>query len=117
MYKEQDKINTILRSLRAIKKDHALEMIVVDGEKSGSTIARIDDPAVIRLNSEKGRAWQMNKGASTASGDIDSRCARSSIACLTSGLRSKFATDDALVATGLTAGTSTPASRHREITM
>ena len=70
MFQEEDRINATIRSLREIKKNHPLEIIVVDAKSSGSTVGAIDDPAVIRLTSEKGRAWQMNKGAAAASGDI-----------------------------------------------
>ena len=45
------------------------EVIFVDGKSTDGTLSRID-PQMMILNSEKGRARQMNLGAEEASGDI-----------------------------------------------
>jgi len=66
---EQDQINGIIRHLRSIDPD--VEIIVVDGDPGGSTIAVIADGTVFRLGSSiKGRGNQLAAGTATASGDI-----------------------------------------------
>jgi rSAM/selenodomain-associated transferase 2 len=47
-----------------------MEVIVVDGDKEEKTIKEIKNGNVIKSVSPKGRAIQMNKGASLAHGDI-----------------------------------------------
>lgn len=46
------------------------EIIVVDGDSNGSTLRAVTNPAVITDTAPKGRALQMNHGASLASGEI-----------------------------------------------
>lgn len=46
------------------------EIIVVDGDPEGKTIAAVQDQSVITVVGKTGRAGQMNKGASLAHGDI-----------------------------------------------
>jgi rSAM/selenodomain-associated transferase 2 len=70
VFDEADMINAAIRSLKEIKYDDAVEMIVVDGDSSGSTVNCITEPGALRLTSEKGRAIQMNLGAAHASGDM-----------------------------------------------
>lgn len=52
------------------KSTTASEIIVVDGSPEGSTIAALDDSAVVTVLSERGRARQMNAGAARASGRV-----------------------------------------------
>ncbi len=70
VFDEADIINTTIRSILEMKGTEPVEIIVVDGDSSGSTIDGIIHESVIRLISPKGKAVQMNKGASKASGDI-----------------------------------------------
>lgn len=70
VYQEQDHINNTIDALLEIKGDHSVEIIVVDGDGSGSTIQCIKEPSVILMTSGKGRAMQMNKGAAQAAGNI-----------------------------------------------
>jgi rSAM/selenodomain-associated transferase 2 len=47
-----------------------LEVIVVDGDNKGRTNSSIKKTSVMKIQSDKGRAKQMNKGASAANGEI-----------------------------------------------
>jgi len=60
----------MISHLRSLPRSGDVEIIVVDGDREGSTISAITDGAVIAILSEKGRARQMNHGARTASGGI-----------------------------------------------
>ena len=70
VFHEREKINEILDSIKSIAADVPYEMIVVDGDTSGDTIAHISDSSVITLTTPRGRALQMNAGAAKACGDI-----------------------------------------------
>ena len=70
VFKEEDRINATIGSLVEMKGNHSVEIIVVDGDSCGSTIQCINEPTVILITAEKGRAMQMNKGAVKAAGDI-----------------------------------------------
>jgi len=66
---EGDDLLPTLKSLSYLKKcDH--EIIIVDGGSQDNTLAIAKPYADIILTSEKGRARQMNYGASKANGDI-----------------------------------------------
>lgn len=67
---EAGSINDAISSLRGLRPDAAIEIIVVDGDPRGGTIGTIRDKGTITAIGEKGRARQMNCGASLASGDI-----------------------------------------------
>ena len=67
---ESDTINGVLARLQALGSDDLVEIIVVDGNPSGSTLAAITVPGVRTLVAEQGRACQMNRGAAVATGDI-----------------------------------------------
>ncbi len=69
-YHEAETINGCLEHLHRLHADDAVEIIVVDGDPRGSTINAVQGKEVIKMISQKGRARQMNKGASLASGDI-----------------------------------------------
>jgi len=70
VFKEEDRIKITIASLVKMKGDHPVEIIVVDGDSSGSTIRCIHEPTAILMTTGKGRAIQMNKGAAKAAGDI-----------------------------------------------
>lgn len=67
---EAANINELINRLRSLPSDAELEIIVVDGDPAGSTIAAITPGAVRTALSPPGRAAQMNTGASLAGGDI-----------------------------------------------
>jgi rSAM/selenodomain-associated transferase 2 len=67
---EAGEINVVIAHLRDLDPDGTVEIIVVDGDRGGSTINAIRDDRVIRAHSEKGRGPQMNRGAALASGDV-----------------------------------------------
>lgn len=67
---EQETINETITSLFWQDFTGALEIIVVDGDPQASTLRSIQDARVKKLLSEKGRARQMNEGASMAVGSI-----------------------------------------------
>jgi rSAM/selenodomain-associated transferase 2 len=67
---EQETINRTIASLYGHGFAGALEIIVVDGDPHASTLSSIEDTRVKKVLSEKGRASQMNKGASMAHGSI-----------------------------------------------
>ena len=61
-------INLTLRQFSNISTTTSFEIIVVDGDRSGSTIKTIDFPGVKTAIAPKGRAIQMNHGVTMASG-------------------------------------------------
>ncbi len=63
-------INDMIARVRAQTNGEQIEIIVVDGDPRGSTINAINDPVVIKITSERGRACQMNRGAALARGNI-----------------------------------------------
>ncbi len=63
-------INEIIAHLRGLDNDKTSEIIVVDGDTRGSTVSAVRDERAFKVISDKGRARQMNYGASIASGDI-----------------------------------------------
>jgi len=70
---EAGAINETLGHLKSIQTIVGLEIIVVDGDVNGSTIAEVQSNAVDRIHlktitSKSGRAVQMNTGARIASG-------------------------------------------------
>ncbi|MCI2147090.1 MAG: TIGR04283 family arsenosugar biosynthesis glycosyltransferase [Clostridiales bacterium] len=64
---EENMIRNIQKELR--RTFASCEVIFVDGKSTDGTLSRID-PEMMILNSEKGRARQVNLGAEEASGDI-----------------------------------------------
>ena len=67
---EAGNINDIIDHLCALNRYFNIEIIVVDGDPQGSTVRAIKDRDVCTLISERGRARQMNHGASAASGNV-----------------------------------------------
>jgi len=67
---ESDAINSLIEHLERLEHDAGREIIVVDGSPDRDTIRAIDNEEIIKLVSLKGRARQMNAGASVAKGEI-----------------------------------------------
>ena len=68
---EESRILKLLTLLREHSSEFILETIVVDGGSSDKTAQLVEEKSqVILINSEKGRARQMNAGAKIASGKI-----------------------------------------------
>jgi rSAM/selenodomain-associated transferase 2 len=65
---ETAEINDLLDHLFALDCSDATEVIVVDGDPGGSTLAVITDQNVVKLTAAKGRASQMNAGTALAQG-------------------------------------------------
>jgi rSAM/selenodomain-associated transferase 2 len=64
-------IRTAIENLHKLIDGKNIEIIVVDGDPAGSTIGRINGgPPVVSATAPRGRARQMNHGASLAGGDI-----------------------------------------------
>jgi rSAM/selenodomain-associated transferase 2 len=67
---ESDKINSLVEHLEGLERSRDAEMIVVDGNPNGDTIQAIGSDRVKKMVAPKGRARQMNAGASMAKGEI-----------------------------------------------
>ncbi|MBC2715457.1 MAG: glycosyltransferase family 2 protein [Desulfobacteraceae bacterium] len=68
-----DESSIINQSLEALKKtalSNACEIIVVDGDSSGSTIHAITEKNIKKIKGPRGRGAQMNSGARIAGGRI-----------------------------------------------
>ena len=63
-------IDEVITRLREQDTYNRMEIIVVDGDATGTTINAIKDEKVLKFTSEKGRACQMNCGAAFARGDV-----------------------------------------------
>lgn len=69
VFNESRVINATLVHLAELTFSGRLEIIVVDGNPSGSTINAITSSGIITMIGRKGRGSQMNTGAAAASGD------------------------------------------------
>jgi rSAM/selenodomain-associated transferase 2 len=67
---EEKSITTCIDQLKTMDSDASFEIIVVDGDPSGSTINIISDTIIQKIVSDPNRGKQMNKGADYARGDI-----------------------------------------------
>ena len=67
---ESPGINEVISRLQAQKPEGGMELVIVDGDQSGSTISGIASECVSKMISERGRARQMNNGAAIAKGEI-----------------------------------------------
>jgi len=69
---ESEGINNTIEHLNDLMKstNAPSEIIVVDGDHQGKTIAAIKNKSVIKAVGKTGRASQMNKGAELATGEI-----------------------------------------------
>jgi rSAM/selenodomain-associated transferase 2 len=70
VFHERDRINDLMEHLHQLDTEKTCEIIVVDGVQEMDTLRAIDSNHVIKVSSEKGRAKQMNAGASMANGEI-----------------------------------------------
>jgi rSAM/selenodomain-associated transferase 2 len=70
VYNEEEQINDSISAVYRVSVNDEVEVIVSDGNPKGNTLATVQDRRVIRVLSDKGRARQMNKAASLASGDV-----------------------------------------------
>lgn len=69
-YREQANINRTIATVRCQRGGDAAEIIVVDGEPGGGTLAVVRDNDVRKLHAEKGRGVQLNRGAAVAAGEV-----------------------------------------------
>jgi len=69
-FHEGENINALIEGLNRLDSNHQSEIVVVDGAEEKDTLGAIDRNHVLKLSSEKGRAKQMNAGASIARGEI-----------------------------------------------
>lgn len=67
---EGARINALVDHLRVVGYGTPLEIVIVDGDPDGSTLAALDRTGVLGLTAPRGRARQQNAGAAAASGDI-----------------------------------------------
>jgi rSAM/selenodomain-associated transferase 2 len=67
---EGERINELIEYLKRLDSEKIVEMIIVDGALERDTLRAIHSNNVIKISSEKGRAKQMNAGASVAHGEI-----------------------------------------------
>jgi len=70
VFHEGEGINDLIESLNRLDPDKNIETIIVDGTEEQDTLKAIHSNNVIKISSEKGRAKQMNAGASIAHGEI-----------------------------------------------
>ncbi|MET3114198.1 rSAM/selenodomain-associated transferase 2 [Pedobacter sp. CG_S7] len=70
VYNEADVISKNISNTRKACATDLVEIIVVDGGSSDETVAVAQRAGVILVKSEKGRAKQMNHGATVAKGEI-----------------------------------------------
>jgi len=70
VFHEGEQVNELIGHLQHLEPEKNLEIIVVDGAPEKDTLRAIDNNHVVKISTEKGRAKQMNAGASIASGDI-----------------------------------------------
>lgn len=66
----EEEIAGSLARLRALTGDRTIELIIVDGDPSGSTLKNVPEGAALKLISKRGRARQMNAGAALATGTL-----------------------------------------------
>lgn len=67
---EAEGINEAIAGVYGLGPSNEVEVIMVDGDPRGSAVSAISDKRVITAVSDRGRARQMNRGASLASGGI-----------------------------------------------
>jgi glycosyltransferase involved in cell wall biosynthesis len=69
-FHDRENIHDLTECLNRLDFDITSEIIVVDGAQEKDTLGAIHNDNVIKISSEKGRAKQMNAGASVARGEI-----------------------------------------------
>jgi rSAM/selenodomain-associated transferase 2 len=70
VFHEGDRIHDLMEHLHQLDTGKNCEIIIVDGAPGKDTLKTIHSNHVIKVSSEKGRAKQMNAGASMATGEI-----------------------------------------------
>ncbi len=70
VFHERERIHDLIDHLHRVNSEENFELIIVDGAEEKDTLRDIHHSHVIKISSEKGRARQMNAGASVAKGDI-----------------------------------------------
>ena len=70
VFHEGNRINHLIEHLNHLDLEKSCEIIVVEGAGERDTLRAIQSNRVIKIFSEKGRAKQMNAGASIAKGEI-----------------------------------------------
>ena len=70
VYCEQAVINRTIETTRHRRGGDAVQIIVVDGQAEGETLATIRDTAVQKVRSERCRGIQLKRGAAIATGDV-----------------------------------------------
>lgn len=70
VFQEGKMINDLIKYLNHLDSEKNVEIIIVDGAPERDTLRAIHSNHAIRVSSEKGRAKQMNAGASIAKGEI-----------------------------------------------
>ena len=70
VFHEGERINDVIENLNHLDSDKNIEIIVVDGAQEKDTLGMIHGTPVLKISSERGRAKQMNAGASIARGEI-----------------------------------------------
>jgi len=70
VYREAGRINDTLEHLMGLPGNADTEILAVDGELEGRTLAAIRTLAVRKITSPKGRGTQLNAGAREATGEI-----------------------------------------------
>lgn len=68
VYKEKSIINNTIGYIKSLEDINKAEIIIVDGDKKGSTIKHISNDNIIKILSVKERGTQMNIGAEMAKG-------------------------------------------------
>lgn len=67
---EGERINALVDHLRVVGYGMPLEIVVVDGDPEGATLAALERTGIVALTAPRGRARQQNAGAAVATGDI-----------------------------------------------
>jgi rSAM/selenodomain-associated transferase 2 len=70
VYREQAFINKTINNIHDLGSANARQIIVVDGQPEGETLAVILDSDVQKIRSPRGRGNQLNRGAVIATGDV-----------------------------------------------
>ncbi len=70
VYNEEKLINNLIDNIKEKDINKDVEIIVVDADKKGSTMNKINDKSVVKLIGKKGRASQMNLGSQYAKNNI-----------------------------------------------
>jgi len=70
VFHEGERINDLIECVNRLDSDGNAEIIIVDGTEEKDTLTAIRSSHVIKISSARGRAKQMNAGASISRGEI-----------------------------------------------